>query len=94
MRNSVRWISRLASFGSLVACALPVGRSVADNEAASRQGGAAALVRIEVFPPAIKLVGPRSRMQVVVTGHYADGGVKDLHQPEMRDRLRFPPFPA
>ena len=34
--------------------------------------------RIEVFPPAIKLVGPRSRMQLVVTGHYADGSVQDL----------------
>src|SRR5262245_312503 len=34
--------------------------------------------RIEVFPPAVKLPGPRSRMQLVVTGHYADGSVQDL----------------
>src|SRR5437899_1132220 len=34
--------------------------------------------RIEVFPPAVKLAGPRGRMQLVVTGHYADGSVQDL----------------
>src|SRR5688500_2368342 len=34
--------------------------------------------RIEVFPAAVKLVGPRSRMQLVVTGHYADGTLQDL----------------
>lgn len=34
--------------------------------------------RIEVFPAAVKLSGPRSRMQLVVTGHYADGSVQDL----------------
>src|SRR5918994_4563480 len=36
------------------------------------------LARIEVFPASLKLVGPRSRMQLVVTGHYADGSVRDL----------------
>ena len=35
-------------------------------------------IRLEVFPPAIKLAGLRSRMQLVVTGHYADGSVQDL----------------
>lgn len=35
-------------------------------------------VRLEVFPPAIQLVDPRSRMHLVVTGHYADGSVQDL----------------
>src|SRR5436190_19439642 len=34
--------------------------------------------RIEVFPPKVMLAGPRSRMQLVVTGHYADGSVQDL----------------
>jgi len=34
--------------------------------------------RIEVFPPAIKLNGPRRQAQVVVTGVYADGTVQDL----------------
>jgi hypothetical protein len=36
--------------------------------------------RIEVFPPVIKLAGPRSGAQLVVTGHYADGSVQDLTQ--------------
>src|SRR5262245_21021696 len=35
-------------------------------------------IRLEVFPPAVKLAGAQSRMQLVVTGHYADGGVQDL----------------
>src|SRR5262245_44322556 len=35
-------------------------------------------VRLEVFPATINLSGPRSRMQLVVTGHYADGSVQDL----------------
>ncbi len=34
--------------------------------------------RIEVFPPAIKLNGPRRHAQLVVTGVYADGTVQDL----------------
>src|SRR5262245_10331021 len=34
--------------------------------------------RIEVFPAAVKLAGPRSHAQLVVTGHYADGSVQDL----------------
>jgi hypothetical protein len=34
--------------------------------------------RLEIFPPTIKLAGPRSRMQLVVTGHYSDGSVQDL----------------
>src|SRR5262249_15550502 len=35
-------------------------------------------VRIEVFPTALKLNGPRSRAQLIVTGHYADGSMQDL----------------
>ncbi|MFM8536593.1 MAG: DUF1549 domain-containing protein [Planctomycetaceae bacterium] len=34
--------------------------------------------RIEVFPPVVRLSGDRQQMQLVVTGHYADGGVQDL----------------
>jgi len=34
--------------------------------------------RIEIFPPAIKLNGPRRQAQLVVTGIYADGSVQDL----------------
>ncbi|MFO0871819.1 MAG: DUF1549 domain-containing protein [Pirellulales bacterium] len=34
--------------------------------------------RIEVFPAAVKLAGVRQRMQLVVTGYYADGTLQDL----------------
>ena len=34
--------------------------------------------RLEVFPPAIKLNGPRRQSQIGVTGIYADGSVQDL----------------
>ncbi len=35
-------------------------------------------VRIEVFPGSVRLDGPRRQMQLVVTGHYEDGTVRDL----------------
>ncbi|MGH7138546.1 MAG: DUF1549 domain-containing protein, partial [Pirellulales bacterium] len=34
--------------------------------------------RIEVYPPQVKLGSTRARMQLIVTGHYAGGGVQDL----------------
>src|SRR5688500_889974 len=34
--------------------------------------------KIEVFPTSVKLAGPRRHMQIVVTGHYADGSLQDL----------------
>ncbi|HVX12498.1 MAG TPA: DUF1549 domain-containing protein [Pirellulales bacterium] len=34
--------------------------------------------RIEVYPPQVKLASTRARMQLVVTGFYAGGGVQDL----------------
>ncbi len=34
--------------------------------------------RIEVFPATVKLTGARQHMQLVVTGHYADGTLQDL----------------
>ena len=34
--------------------------------------------RIEVYPPQVKLTGPRQRVQLVVTGHYAGGALQDL----------------
>src|SRR5688572_5945332 len=34
--------------------------------------------RIEVCPAAIKIAGARRKMQLVVTGHYADGSLQDL----------------
>ena len=35
-------------------------------------------VRLEVYPPTIKLTSARQRMQLVVTGHYRDGSTQDL----------------
>src|SRR5690349_4980843 len=34
--------------------------------------------RLEVFPAAVKLNGPRRQAQIVVTGVYADGTLQDL----------------
>jgi hypothetical protein len=34
--------------------------------------------RIEVFPEAVRLAGPRQQAQLVVTGYYADGTLQDL----------------
>ena len=34
--------------------------------------------KIEVFPATVKLTGVRQQMQLVVTGHYADGTLQDL----------------
>src|SRR5437868_11145679 len=52
--------------------------AVRSDDAAPDSQYAGTPTRVEIFPPAIRLVGPRSRMQVVVTGHYADGSVRDL----------------
>ncbi|HAA69589.1 MAG TPA: hypothetical protein DCE55_10645 [Planctomycetaceae bacterium] len=38
----------------------------------------AAPVRLEVVPPAVRLVGPRGAQQVLVSAHYADGTIRDL----------------
>jgi len=35
-------------------------------------------VRIDVFPPQVKLAGPKSHMHMIVTGHYSGGAVQDL----------------
>lgn len=43
------------------------------------------LERIEVQPSEVKLAGPRSSVQVIVTGHFAGGVVRDLtHESEYR----------
>ena len=38
----------------------------------------AKLIQVEVFPPAIVLAGVREESQLVVTGHYSDGSIRDL----------------
>src|SRR5262245_342871 len=49
----------------------------ADNDG-EKPSNVGSPTRLEVFPPDVKLSGPRSRMQLVVTGHYANGSVRDL----------------
>ncbi|MBT4846160.1 MAG: hypothetical protein HON92_12090, partial [Planctomycetaceae bacterium] len=36
------------------------------------------LLQVEVFPPAIVLDGVREESQLVITGHYSDGSIRDL----------------
>jgi hypothetical protein len=60
-----------------------VEKSPAEKPPAAGQPQLAPIVigqpaKLEVFPPAIKLSSARSRMHLVVTGHYADGAVQDL----------------
>jgi hypothetical protein len=59
-------------------CTVTIKAAVGAEDAATRQSIVGNPVRLEVVPPAVKLAGPRSRMQLVVTGHYADGSVRDL----------------
>ncbi len=71
MRTVVSSIHPRIAIALLVACVAAAGGARADE---------APLTRLEVFPATIKLAGPRSRAQVVVTGHYADGTIRDLTQ--------------
>jgi hypothetical protein len=61
----------------LVALAAPArGAPPADPAAAARAVGQPAALLVQ--PEAVTLAGPRARQQVVVTGRYADGSVRDL----------------
>src|SRR4051812_13531601 len=61
-----------------VLCSLTLGPALHADEGAQDSLQVGSPTRVEVFPKALKLSGPRSRMQLVVTGHYADGSVQDL----------------
>lgn len=56
--------------------------SASSAAAPTAAGERAALIgqpaAIEVFPPAIELVGPKDMRQIIVTGRYADGSARDL----------------
>ena len=74
-----RWFAAAVAFvvGSaiiLVASAIAAAANEADMTAIEIGHPA----RIEVLPASVKLAGPRSKAQLVVTGHYADGSVQDL----------------
>jgi hypothetical protein len=74
--------SWLVLFAAGLLAAMPLGplplSKVQADERALEPINVGTPVRLEVFPAAVKLVGPRSRMQLVVTGHYADGTLQDL----------------
>ena len=57
---------------------LPAGILVAADTAGLEPIAIGQPTRIEVFPTEAKLVGPRSHLHLVVTGHYADGSVQDF----------------
>ena len=65
-------------FAVAVAISVAPAVAVAANEATVTSVEVGQPARIEVFPAAIKLTGPRSQTQLVVTGHYADGSLQDL----------------
>src|SRR5688572_25380436 len=62
-------------FATLIAVTLLLPAAFADDLEPIQVGQPQ---RIEVFPPAVKLNGPRRQAQLVVTGVYADGTVQDL----------------
>ncbi len=66
----------LKLFATLVLAAIATTASA--DEPALEPVNVGQPVRIEVFPPSFKLVGPRAKMHLVVTGHYADGTYQDL----------------
>ena len=60
------------------ACTASLAISVSAQEPALEPINVGTPARLEIFPASIKLTGPRSRMQIVVTAHYADGSIQDL----------------
>ena len=66
------------TFAALLACALGIAGTNCFAEEPPEPINVGTPTKIEVFPAAIKLQGPRRQMQLVVTGFYADGQVQDL----------------
>ncbi|HEX5445523.1 MAG TPA: DUF1549 domain-containing protein [Pirellulales bacterium] len=83
-RCAGRWNRLLGTLGLLASLALlPNLCPLAAAEPAAAGPALEPIVvgtpeRIEVYPPQIKLTGTRAKMQLVVTGYYAGGGVQDL----------------
>src|SRR5947208_701599 len=72
------WSLAAARAAGAFAFWVALSTAVRADDAGNRPSLVGTPTRLEVFPPAVKLSGPRSRMQLVVTGHYADGSVRDL----------------
>jgi hypothetical protein len=71
---SRRW---LLTLGSLVLTALPAA-ATAPTESARRAAIIGQPTALLVQPDALALSGPRSRLQLVVSGRYADASLRDL----------------
>ena len=73
-------LSRRPSAAALVALALGGGTLTAapPTDPADRAAVIGTPAAVEVFPPAVTLGGPRDARQLVVTGKYADGALRDL----------------
>jgi hypothetical protein len=78
MRDCLGRIIHCIAILAVLSCVTAADRARADDKAKNEQAVGVALARIEVFPPVVKLVGPRSRAQVVVTGYGVDGSVRDV----------------
>jgi len=83
--NAAEWrgVSLAATLGAAaLLCVVAMPRIAKADDPTTPQNQQAETIRqpdsIEVFPNAIQLTGPRQRMQLVVTGHYADGQIADL----------------
>ncbi len=66
---------------SLIAVVLVSGQQLVaavPTDAAARQVAIGKPVALEVLPGSISLSGPRSTQQILVTGRYADGSLRDL----------------
>ena len=78
--TDLRWIWPVTL--AIAACACSSFTFAADDAEAERARLKPVVVgaptRIEVWPATIRLDDPRRRMHVIVSGHYADGAVRDL----------------
>jgi hypothetical protein len=70
MEKRMKNISQLRWLGILTVLCLVCSPTYAAKSAK--------LLQVEVFPPAIVLEGVREESQLVITGHYSDGSIRDL----------------
>src|SRR5438067_6250488 len=84
MRNVTRsamrsTLARSALFGGGLCLLLPaLARGGLPTDPAQRAALVGQPSALAVEPPSLTLTGPRSTQQLVVTGRYADGSVRDL----------------
>src|SRR5262249_29950339 len=76
-RMSVRGRYPLACWALLLA-ASPAAQAGLPDDAGRKEAALGEPVALYVRPDAVTLVGPRALQQLVVTGRYADGSVRDL----------------